>query len=309
MVDAESWVEPGVEWRADIDVVSLQQRFANEGELLATWPAAPFESTSTQCFRLGNDYWIWQSGVGGVRFCANAPSLLAYPSAEVDRSWFQHLVSRSWLPAIYPIWGRQVIHASAVARVGTGDAVAFTGPSCAGKSTTAYGLGRRAGWRPVSDDTLAFSCAHTATGLHIRLHPLRNDARLRPPSAEYYGKSDDMVSEPVEWLAEALQLRAIYCLEGHDEGSSPAEFTRLRASESYVRLLQQAYALSLEIPTYNQQLMRDYVELAANVPVFRLQYRRSFDVAQRLFEALEEHLTSEVGVVAGAGVARPALRT
>ena len=44
----------------------------------------------------------------------------------------------------------------------TGDAVAFTGPTHAGKSTTAYGVGRREGWRPICDDTLAFSVNRTA---------------------------------------------------------------------------------------------------------------------------------------------------
>ena len=66
------------------------------------------------------------------------------------------------MPAVYQVWGRQVLHASAVAQNGTGRVLGFTGPSGAGKSTIAYGLGQRAGWAHVADDTLAFYMVSSA---------------------------------------------------------------------------------------------------------------------------------------------------
>ena len=71
---------------------------------------------------------------------------------------------------------------------------------------------------------------------------------------------------------------------------------RLRATEALPVLLQQAYALSFGIPTYNQQLMKDYLALASAVPVFRLRYRQSFETMDALFAAVE-HQLADAGVV------------
>ena len=117
----------------------------------------------------------------------------------------------------------------------TGDAVAFTGPTHAGKSTTAYGVGRREGWRPICDDTLAFSVNRTAGSGGVRLHSIPNDSRLRPASAEYYGVSD-RPQETLEWPDLDLHLKAVYVIEGDEHFEQPAEFSRLRGAEALPRL-------------------------------------------------------------------------
>ncbi len=98
MLDAESWVEPILEWNAPPDGAALQERLRREGELLTTWPAAPFESAATDCYRLGNQYWICQGGIGAVRFDRLAqlgvldPAALgraAQPSTRVVLEWVQ----------------------------------------------------------------------------------------------------------------------------------------------------------------------------------------------------------------------------
>lgn len=292
MRDPLSWAQPRVEWASSLDLTGEPPATQAGAELLVRWPATEFEHTDTDCVQVGDQIWIWQPEVGAVRFSLYDPSLSAFPwpGSDVDR--FRQVVTRSWLPAIYPLWGRQVLHASAVACTATGDAVAFTGPTHAGKSTTAYGLGRRPGWRPVCDDTLAFSVSAEAG---VRLHPIPNDSRLRPASAEYYGVSD-RPQETLEWPDGDLQLKAVYLIEGDDTFEQAAGFTRLRGAEALPLLLQQAYALSFKLPKYNQQLMKDYLALATGVPVFRLRYRRSFDVAEELFSAIAGHLATEAGV-------------
>jgi len=227
----------------------------------------------------------------GISFFEDRPQLTAFPSAQVDPDWFNHLVTRSWLPAIYQIWGRQVLHASAVARSADGSAVAFAGPSHAGKSTMAYGLGRRSGWSLVSDDTLAFSAASTTGAVEIQLHRLPNDARLRPASAEYFGRTAQPV-ESYDWLTRPPRMTAVYFLDGDPALPSPARITTLKAGESYALLLEQAHAVTLKLARHNQQLMRDYLQLAATIPVFRLTYRRSFEAFEEVVDALEDHLRS-----------------
>jgi hypothetical protein len=284
-----SWTEPVVEWQAGVDSLLRHRQLVEEGELLATWPPAPFEAISTECFKVGQEYWIWQRGVGGIRFFPDRPRFIAFPSAEVDPLWFEHLVRRSWLPTVYHVWGRQVLHASAVACASSGQVVAFAGPSCVGKSTIAYGLARRPRWVPVCDDTLAFSCGDGRGGRAVRLHPLKNDARLRAATAVYYGK-EGAVQEPFEWPARPLHLRAVYFLEGDPNLPCAAQFTRLKAWEGYPRLLEQAHALTLSIAKHNQQLMCDYLELAATVPLVHLAYRKTFEAIEEVLDAIENHV-------------------
>ena len=261
----DHWTEPSVEWHSVTDCAVQHQRLAAHGELVATWPATAFEETGTDCYRVGEEYWIWQVGVGGVRFVEDYPRFLAFPSTRVDRASFEYLITHSWLPVLYQFWGRQVLHASAVARSATGEVVAFAGPSHAGKSTTAYGLGQRCGWTLLCDDTLAFSSDTDG----ITLHRLPNEARLRPASAAYYRRTH-AVAEPVRWPAQPLRLTAVFFLQGDPSLPHPALITRLRASEAYPLLLEQAHALTLKFPKHNHRLMRDDLDLAAAAPAFQL---------------------------------------
>ena len=206
------WTEPRIEWHRGTDSLRHYQYLVNGAELLTRWEPAPFEFSPTDCFKLGDAFWIWQPGVGGIQFNAAEPAVNAFPSDTVDSAWFEHLIERSWMPAVYQAWGRQVLHASAVAEKGSGRVLAFTGPSGAGKSTMAYGLGQRPGWTHVADDTLAFS-VDAGT---INLHPLKNDARLRPATAAYHGRSDAPF-QPIAWPSHALSLSKLFVIAGDDE--------------------------------------------------------------------------------------------
>jgi hypothetical protein len=254
---------------------------------LSQWAPAPFESAPTDCFKVDQTYWVWQAGVGGLRFVADRPEFFAFPTSEVEPAWFKRVVLHSWLPAIYQVWGRQVLHASAVVRSEAGELAAFVGTSGAGKSTIAYSLGRRAGWRMVSDDTLAFACE----GEHLELYPLRQEVRLRVATAAHYGKQGEVV-EPLEWPRRSVTLARLYFL-AVDAGVATTAIVPLSAAESYRLVLEQAFAFSLNIPEHNRALMLAYAALAA-VPSFRLAYRRSFNVLERVLDDLEAHALSPV---------------
>ena len=281
-----SWVLPAVRWQTVSPADDIVGWLAATGDHLVTWPPGPFEQTPTYCYRLGQQYWIWQPDVGGVAFTADRPDLLLQPLTDTDPLKFEQLVSRSWLPAVYPIWNRQVLHASAVASR-TGDVIAFTGPSGACKSTTAYGLSQRTRWTMVADDTLAFSCSDAANE-PIALHPLRSEARLRHATATHFGQPE-AIEIPFTWPAMPLRLKAIYALDASDNPETSVAFTPLRAAESFPLLLAQAHALSLCVPEHNQRLMRDYLSLAADVPAFRFTFPKCFAALELNFDALEAH--------------------
>lgn len=279
------WVEPRIEWHRGVESVRHYERLLDGAELLTRWEPAPFERTPTECFRLGDDFWIWQPGIGGIRFNTGEPSCSAFSSDAIEPASFERLITREWMPAVYQAWGRQVLHASAVVHAAGDRVIAFTGPSGAGKSTMAYGLAQRAGWTHLADDTLAFSVDDGT----VRLHPLKNDARLRPATAAYHGRAG-VPAEPIAWPDRPLSLSALFVIAGDDEQTADAVVTPLAAGESYTRLLQEAHAFTLQVPAFNRQLMRDYLALAAAVPVLRLTYRRSFDCMNGILDVVERNV-------------------
>jgi hypothetical protein len=293
-----AWIDPVVRWEQGMGCAAHYAWLLRNGVLLARWPAAPFEVSHTDCFALDDDYWIWQPGIGGIRFRGERPEVTAYSTRSVDDGWFTYLVSRSWLPPVYQVWGRQVLHASAVVHEATGHVVAFAGPSGAGKSTVAYGLSQRAGWRQVCDDTLAFSCGgDDGRDADVTLHHLENDARLRPPTAAYFGMSG-RPHERVRWPSQHLRWHRVYFLESTEAETlpdRPHRLTTLRPAETYRNLLEQAHAFTLAVPSHNQRLMRDYLAVAAAVPAYRLTYRRSFDVIEQIFDTVESHALAGAG--------------
>lgn len=295
-----SWVHAQVDWCGFLNPTADDPSQRSGAIRLATWPRTEFDPDETDCYAVGDQMWIWQPGVGAVRFRLDEPTLVAYQWPGCETDVFRQVVTRSWLPAIYPLWGRQVLHASAVVCPATGHAAAFTGPTHAGKSTTAYGVSRLGNWRLLSDDTVGFSLA----GSTNRLHPLPNESRLRTASANYYGVQA-FAGAPLLWPEGDVQLRVVYALEGLDAADTTVEFTPLRAAEAVPLLLQQAFTLSFELPKYNQQLMKDYLALASTVPAYRLRYRRSFDVADELFRAVQDHLSAVVGVSCSAPSSGP----
>jgi hypothetical protein len=279
----EGWREPIGHWRTDAIPLADLRRL-ERAELLARWPAEPFETAATDCLAIDGEYWIRQPGVGTLRFTAERAEFTAFQAAGVSPEWFAHLVTRSWLPAIYPAWGRQVLHASAALQNATGSVLAFSGPSHAGKSTLAYSLSRRPNWRHLADDTLAFSC--TSNG--IALHPLRNEARLRPPTAAHY-QIGAPAPAPLDWPGYVPTLQRIYILDGLPLPSGRITIARLTGSESYQILLSQAHAFTLEVPAFNRRIMHDYLTLVANVGIFRLSYPKTFEALDDLCVAIERH--------------------
>ena len=130
---------------------------------------------------------------------------------------------------------------------------------------------------------MAFSCREGA----VDLHPLGGTIRLRPATAEFFSAEPEADSQA--WPSVALTLSTIYVVSVSTESTVAATISPLRAAASYPKLLEEANSITLTVPHYNQQLMRDYLHLVATVPVFQLLYRRSFDVIDDVLDAIEVH--------------------
>lgn len=281
----KDWTEPVGHWEPAIDVESHARRVAAHSAHIGQWPPEEFETTPTDCYRSAGEYWLMQAGVGAVRFLEERPEFFAYPDHRADFNWFHRVVRNSWMPAVYQIWRRQVIHAAAVVHVATRRLILLVGSTGTGKSTLAYGLGREPGWQMIADDTLAFACDDG----RVDFFPIRQYARLRRQTAAFYGK-DGAHEEPIRWLPGPLVLGRLYFLELSDEDRP--QFRPISGPESYGRLLKQAFALSLDLPAHNQRLMLDYTALAA-APGYALAYRRSFDTIAGVLHDLAAHALTD----------------
>lgn len=287
-----AWTEPVIAWSPP-EANDWYQELIAQAERLATWPPAPDDGSPTDCLRIGIDFLIWQPAFGGLLFPPHPPNCRALPAPSADPVWFAHVVTRSWLPAVYQVWGRQVLHASAAVHVETGRVVAFAGPSGAGKSTMAYGLAQRPGWRLLADDTLAFSVSDG----QIALHPLTNTVRLRPSAAAYFAVAAGPSARSIPWPDVPLVLDRVCFLDASESTREVAEVAPLGAPDAYRRLLTQAHAFSLQLAEYNQRLMRDYLALAAAASVVHVRYRRAFADLARVLDCITTGRTTSSSVV------------
>ena len=218
MPEPQGWVHARIDWGGHLDT-GTAPALRPDAIHIATWPITPFDTTETDCYKVGDQIWIWQPGVGAAHFSLDEHRLHAHPWPGSDSESFRRIVVRSWLPAVYPLWGRQVLHASGLVCPSTGDAVAFTGPTYAGKSTTAYGVSRLGVWQLLSDDTIGFTLGDGTN----RLHPLQNETRLRPDSATYHaapatpnGGLHRSLSSPPALLLVVMMMR-VTTASGHQQ--------------------------------------------------------------------------------------------
>ncbi len=184
--------------------------------------------------------------------------------------------------------GYEVLHGSAVAT--DFGVVGFCGYSGDGKSTLAhaYSLGGNELW---ADDLVAFRIVDgkaVATALPFR--PV-----LRAESQQFLAQSRPvrrLSSRAVEpWSC--ASVRALFVLDPNDPPrSSNATFdvVRLGGADAITALLPHGLRLLPLDKERERGILTAYVDLVACVPVFRLEYTRSFAVLPALVEHLEQEL-------------------
>lgn len=232
-------------------------------------------------------YWLGCFVVGGIRFNLASDKISAFPAQGVSEDVFERTLAHEWLPLVYQAWGYQVLHASAAACRAGGQVVAFSGDTGAGKSTLGFGLGQRPGWVQIADESLAMLIRNG----RVELAPIPNFTRLRPHSARYFQRgSRDF--DWLEWPSGELTLKGIYFLEvtPTEAGTStpPVKVIQLNGAEAYPMILQQAFALSLTRHDHNQRLMSDYLQVARQVPCYRLLFSKTFPAIDEVLDVIIE---------------------
>jgi hypothetical protein len=240
-------------------------------------------------FTLDGDHWIRLPELGSFRFTVAGEWVDAWvpdptPRREVEEAFRRHV-----LRFVLQARGHELLHASAVAM--PRGAVAFCGSSGVGKSTLAYGFGRR-GHPPIADDALLFEPA----GGTVRVFPLPFMLQLsgEPALSRRRRKApvdiDPQIVEGGPGDA-SLQLAALFVLEPSMEGDpATPEIVALRNASAFPVLLYHAHCFSFRDERRVRLMADRYLQLAASVPTFRVRFRRDIDQLPELLDAVEREL-------------------
>ena len=135
-------------------------------------------------YTASEQHWMHFPGVASYCFSSHSDEVIAFaePSARLD--WLRDTFYRSVLPMALQVFGKEVLHASAVET--TYGAIAFCAISESGKSTIAYGLSRR-GHPLWADDAVVFEISDR----EVWSHPMPFEIRLRAASAQYFRYSQN----------------------------------------------------------------------------------------------------------------------
>lgn len=214
-----------------------------------------------------------------------------YPNEGVGHEWFRELFFHLIAPCVLQRYQWDCLHASGVLTdAGT---VAFCGPTRRGKSTLARAYCDR-GHIPYADDALPFLIennevfsARLPQRLRLRTATASRFAEL--PIADVVANQNGQVT--CDLRGSLRPLLAIYWLDPmqSDDERATAEIHPVSASESFQLLMGQAHCMSLQDPQCNRKTVRNYLDLAKNVPLVRLSCPRNLDHLSATLDLLDQH--------------------
>lgn len=269
-------------WQLTDNVWGVTNKLPDNARKLGSWQMFADSVSFVYAHQAGEDFWLSCEDIGALRCSHVAHTIELLPSSGQDIEDFFANYVYYWLPIVYHYWNFQVLHSSAV--VQNGAVVAFMGETHAGKSTLAYALSQHDRWQQLTDDRLAFQVEQG----QIKLLPILNRPSIRQASRDQLAL-DEISTEYLPWPAETPRLLRIYHLVLGDP-SNEISIRRLSPTEAQPELLKQAFALTLDIADSNKRLMRNYLTLVSQVPVFELVYPRDFESLEQVLLTLEDHL-------------------
>jgi hypothetical protein len=237
----------------------------------------------------GSERWMHVPGVASFRFGSRGEEAVVVPEPQkppVSRAIIEDTYQRAVLPMALQAHGEEVVHASAV--IMEDGVVAFCGRSQTGKSTMAYGLHRR-GNRVWADDTLVFD--PSAGIVHVIPYPHR--LRIRADAADYFDLHESRRHDTPSWTAleqtqdEPAPLACVFLLEREAQASTPVETVRLTPGHALAGVIEHSYWFRLDDAERTRRMIRNYLVLATQVPVFRMRFRADLDQLPEMLDHAE----------------------
>jgi hypothetical protein len=222
--------------------------------------------------------------------------VLCAPPGVAPWRWQRFLVGRV-LPWAAILSGLEVFHASAVAI--DGRAVAFVGPSGAGKTSLAIRL-VLGGAGFVTDDVLALDKAPDGA---LRAHPGSSIVSVRAAERDAMSATerlrlgeilghDDKTYVAIARVSSAMPLGALYFLTQSED--SAGEAIELMSAPDPRVLLSSTFVLSVQTPHRLQNLLDVCSEIAHSAPAFRVRMRPGVGAAE-LADKLHAHAHAVIG--------------
>ena len=264
------------DWPADEATRVLEESF-EPGEPARTIDAHPVAG-----------YRLYAQHFGLARISLDGSRIACSPPDDEPWSWQRFLVGRV-LPWAAVLRGLEVLHASAVTI--DGRAVAFVGPTGAGKTSLAIRLVAR-GHRFLTDDVLALE----RSGEGLVAHPGAGIAAVRPAEREaiaestWSGLGQELGHSGKTYLElpradGPVPLGAVYFLRlGGDQAIEPI------AGPDPRLLLGNTFVLGVQTAERLRNQLEVCAHIAANVPLFWLRIAPDVGSAA-LAEAAERHAT------------------
>lgn len=218
----------------------------------------------------------------------------------VSTETVRHLLLDQVLPHALAHQGRLVLHAAAA--LVAESAVAWIGPTGAGKSTLAASF-HMAGYPLLSDDSLVLNAAMhgervTAIGTYpgLRLWPQSLEALYQnlpfSTTVENGSSKRRLLLRPVEPAVsppKARPLAAIFVLAA-SEHEAAVQATRISARKGCMALVSNAFLLDVADRRRSVALLETASACVERVPMFRLSYPRRFSVLPQVHAAILDAL-------------------
>lgn len=248
--------------------------------------------TYVRLFRGADRYRIVYDDTGSFEVLPEESLIIWDPKGGADREAARLDVMGMVFPALFHAAGMYCLHASAV-EVGAGG-VAFIAPKFHGKSTLARAL-TRAGGRLATDDTLPIALGEPPTmrpGVHqVRLWEDSAD-HFKEDAAAYrsgYGGKHVLTDiEDSQLMRDPIPLDAVYLLTPFR--ASPdrpaARRVQIPAIQATLAIVQQAKIACLLAGAEAGTTFEMAAELAAAVPVYRLEVVRGYELLEEVVEQL-----------------------
>jgi hypothetical protein len=239
-------------------------------------------------YTVEGEHWLHLPGVASYRFGVPAGPVVALPHEPVSSERVVDAYRRTVLPLVFQARGKEILHASAV-RIGQ-RVVAFCGASEAGKSTIAYGLGRR-GHEVWADDAVTLEPMARCV-LSVRL-PFR--IRLLRDAFDFLGmhKAPRLSEEAQARSRRPVRLGAIFVLHRSEpEGDTVVRVNRLMSARAFRTVLEHAYCFNPAALERRRDMMQRYLDLTRRVPVFEVRYRRGLKHLSAILGRIEREVES-----------------
>jgi hypothetical protein len=249
------------------------------------------ENDGTVCaygYTANGQHWMHFPGLGSYCFSNHSDEVMAFAEPFARLDWLRDTFYRSVLPMALQVFGKEVLHASAVETAY--GAIAFCAISESGKSTIGYGLSRR-GHPLWADDAVVFEISDR----EVWAHPMPFEIRLRPASAQYFRFSQIDADNPTNCdLVSQVNLKprplAAVCLLERGDRLEPVRIRRILPIHAFPAVLSHAYCFSLQDMERKRRMMHAYLALVREVPVFTIRFAAGLEALPRLLDSIEQKI-------------------